>query len=111
MKSKLKHTSDQNVIDFWTKEWPASQRSNESGEVTSWVVSKFGAFLSNEMMRNIIGQVKSSFDLREIMDNKKILLVNLSKGKTGDLNSRVMGMVFVMEFKVAAMSRANVLER
>ncbi len=110
MKSKLKHVTDQNVIDFWTKEWPASQRSNESGEVTSWVVSKFGAFLSNEMMRNIIGQVKSSFDLREIMDNKKILLVNLSKGKTGDLNSRLMGMIFVMKFQAAAMSRANVPE-
>ncbi len=110
MKAKLKYCTDQNVLDFWTKEWPASQRSNESGEVTSWVVSKFGAFLSNEMMRNIIGQTKSSFDLRDIMDNKKILLVNLSKGRTGDLNSRLMGMIFVMKFQAAAMSRANVHE-
>lgn len=110
MKAKLKYCTDQNVLDFWTKEWPNSQRSNESGEVTSWVVSKFGAFLSNEMMRNIIGQTKSSFDLRDIMDNKKILLVNLSKGRTGDLNSRLMGMIFVMKFQAAAMSRANVLE-
>lgn len=110
MKAKLKYVTDQNVLDFWTKEWPNSQRSNESGEVTSWVVSKFGAFLSNEMMRNIIGQTKSSFDLREIMDKKKILLVNLSKGKTGDLNSKLMGMIFVMKFQAAAMSRANVLE-
>ena len=110
MKPKLQYTTDQNVLDFWTKEWPNSQRSNESGEVTSWVVSKFGAFLSNEMMRNIIGQTKSSFDLREIMDNKKILLVNLSKGRTGDLNSRLMGMIFVMKFQAAAMSRANIPE-
>lgn len=110
MKAKLKYVTDQNVLDFWTKEWPNSQRSNESGEVTSWVVSKFGAFLSNEMMRNIIGQTKSSFDLREIMDKKKILLVNLSKGKTGDLNSKLMGMIFVMKFQAAAMSRANVPE-
>jgi hypothetical protein len=110
MKAKLKYVTDQNVLDFWTKEWPNSQRSNESGEVTSWVVSKFGAFLSNQMMRNIIGQTKSSFDLREIMDNKKILLVNLSKGKTGDLNSKLMGMIFVMKFQAAAMSRANVPE-
>ena len=110
MKPMLKHTTDQNVLDFWTKEWPNAQRSNESGEVTSWVVSKFGAFLSNEMMRNIIGQTKSSFDLREIMDNKKILLVNLSKGRTGDLNSRLMGMIFVMKFQAAAMSRANIPE-
>lgn len=110
MKEKLPHVTDQNVIDFWTKEWPNSQRSNEAGEVTSWVVSKFGAFLSNEMMRNIIGQTRSSFNLREIMDGKKILLVNLSKGKTGDLNSRLLGMIFVMKFQAAAMSRADVPE-
>jgi len=110
MKEKLQYVKDQNVIDFWTKEWPNSQRSNDSGEVIAWVVSKFGAFLSNEMMRNIIGQTKSSFDLRDIMDNKKILLVNLSKGKTGELNSRLLGMIFVMKFQAAAMSRANILE-
>ncbi len=110
MKAKLKYVTDRNVLDFWTKEWPNSQRSNEAGEVTSWVVSKFGAFLSNEMMRNIIGQQKSSFDLREIMDNKKILLVNLSKGRTGELNSKLLGMIFVMKFQAAAMSRANIPE-
>jgi len=107
MKEKLPHVTDQNVLDFWTKEWPNSQRSNEAGEVTSWVVSKFGAFLSNEMMRNIIGQTKSSFDMREIMDNKKILLVNLSKGRAGEINSKLLGMIFVMKFQAAAMSRAN----
>ncbi len=110
MKQKLKYVTDQNVIDFWTKEWPNSQRSNEAGEVIAWVVSKFGAFLSNEMMRNIIGQTKSSFNLREIMDNKKILIVNLSKGKTGDLNSKLLGMIFVMKFQAAAMSRADIDE-
>jgi hypothetical protein len=110
MKEKLPYVTDQNVLDFWTKEWPNSQRSNEAGEVISWVVSKFGAFLSNEMMRNIIGQNKSSFNMREIMDNKKILLVNLSKGKTGDLNSRLLGMIFVMKFQAAAMSRADIPE-
>lgn len=110
MKEKLQYVTDQNVIDFWTKEWPNSQRSNEAGEVISWVVSKFGAFLSNEMMRNIIGQTKSSFNLRDIMDNKKILIVNLSKGKTGDLNSKLLGMIFVMKFQAAAMSRADVPE-
>jgi hypothetical protein len=62
------------------------------------------------MMRNIIGQTKSSFNLREIMDNKKILIVNLSKGKTGDLNSKLLGMIFVMQFQAAAMSRANIPE-
>jgi hypothetical protein len=108
MKAKLKYTNDQNVLDFWTKEWPNSQRSNEAGEVTSWVVSKFGSFLSNEMMRNIIGQTKSSFNMREIMDQKKILIVNLSKGRTGEVNSKLLGMIFVMKFQAAAMSRADV---
>jgi hypothetical protein len=108
VKQKLQYVTDQNVIDFWQKEMPQSQRSNEFGEVVSWFVSKFGAFLSNEMMRNIIGQTKSSFNLRDIMDNKKILLVNLSKGRTGQLNTQLLGMIFVMKFQAAAMSRANI---
>lgn len=107
---KLKHVTDQNVIEFWRKEMPQSQRSSDFGEVISWFVSKFGAFLSNEMMRNIIGQTKSSFNLREIMDEGKILLVNLSRGRTGDLNSKLLGMIFVMKFEAAAMSRADVPE-
>lgn len=110
VKQKLEYVKDLNVLEFWQKEMPQSQRSNEFGEVVSWFVSKFGAFLSNEMMRNIIGQTKSSFDLRDIMDNKKILLVNLSKGRTGDLNSKLLGMIFVMKFQAAAMSRANIPE-
>jgi hypothetical protein len=110
LKQKLQHVTDKTVLDYWLKEYPASQRSNESGEVTAWFVSKFGAFLSNEMMRNIIGQTKSSFNLRDIMDNKKILLVNLSKGRTGELNSKLLGMIFVMKFQAAAMSRSDILE-
>ncbi len=111
VKQKLKYVTDQNVLDFWLKEMPASSRSNDFGEVKAWFVSKFGAFLSNEMMRNIIGQTKSSFDLRDIMDNRKILIVNLSKGRTGDLNSKLLGMIFVMKFQAAAMSRATIDEK
>ncbi len=107
---KLKYITDQNVLEFWQKEMVQSQKSNEFGDVVSWFVSKFGAFLSNTMMRNIIGQTKSSFDLRNIMDNKKILLVNLSKGRTGEMNSKLLGMIFVMKFQAAAMSRANIPE-
>ncbi|QQS21638.1 TraM recognition domain-containing protein [Candidatus Saccharibacteria bacterium] len=110
MKSKLKYVTDQNVLDFWTKEFPASQRSSEAGEVISWVVSKFGPFISNDAMRNIIGQTKSGFNFPEIMNNKKILLVNLSKGKMGDLNSRLIGIIFVMKFQAAAMARASMAE-
>lgn len=110
LKQKLQHVKDQTVLDFWQKQFPASQRSNEAGEVTAWFVSKFGAFLSNEMMRNIIGQAKSSFDLRTVMDEQKILLVNLSKGRTGELNSKLLGMMFVMKFQAAAMSRSDIPE-
>ncbi len=110
MRSKLKYVKDQQVLDFWTKEFPASQRSNEAGEVISWVVSKFGPFISNDAMRNIIGQTKSGFNIRDIMDNRKILLVNLSKGKLGELNSRLLGIIFVMKFNAAAMARANIPE-
>lgn len=110
VKQKLQYVKDPNVLEFWQKEMPQSQRSNDFGEIVGWFVSKFGAFLSNEMMRNIIGQSKSAFDLREIMDNKKILLVNLSKGRTGQLNMQLLGMIFVMKFQAAAMSRANIPE-
>ena len=79
-------------------------------EVLGWFVSKFGAFLSNEMMRNVIGQTKSGFNLRDVMDNNKILLVNLAKGRTGELNSQLLGMIFVMKFQAAAMGRADVSE-
>lgn len=110
MKSKLKYVTDQQVLDFWTKEFPASQRSSEAGEVISWVVSKFGPFISNDAMRNIIGQKKSGFDFADVMNNRKILLVNLSKGKMGDLNSKLLGIIFVMKFQAAAMARANIPE-
>lgn len=109
-KQKLQYVTDQTVLDFWNKEMAQTSDYHKS-EVLGWFVSKFGAFLSNEMMRNIIGQTKSSFDLRDIMDNKKILLVNLSKGRTGELNSKLLGMIFVMKFQAAAMSRANIPEK
>ena len=110
VKSKLKYVTDKTVYDYWTKEFPASQKSSDAGEVTSWFVSKWGPFLSNKMMRNILGQTKSGFNIREIMDNRKILLVNLSKGKTGELNAKLLGMIFVMKFQAAAMSRQDTPE-
>ena len=82
---KIKHLTSQTVLDFWNKEMAQTSESAK-GEMLGWFASKFGAFLANDMMRNIIGQTKSGFNLREIMDGKKILLVNLSKGKVGELN-------------------------
>ena len=110
VKSKLKYVTDKAVYDYWTKEFPASQKSNDAGEVITWFVSKWGPFLSNTIMRNILGQAKSGFNIREIMDNKKIFLVNLSKGRLGDLNAQLLGMIFVMKFQQAAMSRADIPE-
>ena len=106
---KLKYVKDQTVLDFWYKEMAQTSEANKS-EVLGWFVSKFGAFLSNEMMRNVIGQTKSGFNLREIMDSGKILFVNLSKGTTGEINSQLLGMIFVMKFQAAAMGRANMPE-
>lgn len=108
-KEKLKYVTDQTVLDFWNKEMAQTSDYHKS-EVLGWFVSKFGAFLSNEMMRNIIGQTKSGFNLRKIMDEQKILLVNLSKGRTGELNSQLLGIIFVMKFQAAAMGRADIPE-
>ncbi|MBR5419438.1 type IV secretory system conjugative DNA transfer family protein [Candidatus Saccharibacteria bacterium] len=110
VKSKLKFVKDKTVYDYWTKEFPASQKSSDAGEVTSWFVSKWGPFLSNKMMRNILGQTESGFNIRKIMDEGKILLINLSKGKTGELNAKLLGMIFVMKFQAAAMSRQDIPE-
>lgn len=110
VKSKLKYVKDKAVYDYWTKEFPASQKSNDAGEVITWFSSKWGPFLSNTIMRNILGQAKSGFNIRQIMDEKKIFLVNLSKGKLGDINSNLLGMILVMKFQQAAMSRADIPE-
>lgn len=108
-KSKIKHLKNQRAIDFWTKEWPASQRSSEAGEVVSWVVSKWAPFESG-LINNILGQKTSGFNIREVMDDQKILLVNLSKGLMGEQAAKLLGMVFVMKFQAAAMSRADTPE-
>ena len=109
LKQKFKYLKDPTVIDFWTKEMGQTSDYHKS-EMLGYFVSKFGAFQQNEMMRNIIGQTKSAFDLRDIMDNKKILIVNLSKGQVGELNSKLLGMMLVIKIQAAAMSRANVPE-
>jgi hypothetical protein len=75
-----------------------------------YIVSKFGRFVTNKLMRNIIGQSKSSFDLRRVMDEQKILIVNLSKGKMGEENSNFLGLVLDPKILVAAMSRQDVPE-
>lgn len=110
VKQKLKYVTDKAVYDYWTKEFPDSRKSSDSGEVITWFASKWGPFIANTIMRNTLGQVKSGFNIREIMDNKKIFLVNLSKGRLGDINANLLGMIFVMKFQQAAMSRQDIPE-
>lgn len=109
LKSKFKHVTDPVVQDFWTGEMAQTDQHSKS-EMLGWFVSKFGAFANNEIMRNIIGQKQSAFDLRKIMDEGKILFVNLSKGLLGDINSQLLGVVFIIKFQMAAMSRADMPE-
>ena len=95
------------VRSFWEYEI-AKTGAREKEEMIPYFSSKFGPFITNTTMRNIIGQPKSAFNVREIMDNKKVLLVNLSKGKIGDTNAQLIGLIFVNKVNMAAMARANV---
>jgi type IV secretory pathway TraG/TraD family ATPase VirD4 len=97
------------VKDWWTNTFNA-MGSREKQEMIPYFASKFGAFITNATMRNIIGQAKSGFDFKDIMDNKRILIVNLSKGQIGELNANLLGMIIVTKLQVAAMKRAEVPE-
>lgn len=107
---KLKHVTDIMVKDFWEREYEASQRGSSGADMLSYVISKTGRFVENEMMRNIIGQPKSGINFRQIMDDKKILLINLSKGKVGETNSNLLGLIAVAKLQMAALARADMPE-
>jgi hypothetical protein len=107
---KLTYVKDSQVRRFWTKQIAQTAEFHKS-EMLNYFVSKFGRFMTNEMMRNIIGQVHSAFNFREVMDSGKILLVNLSRGKIGDVNSDLLGMILVSKLQMAAMGRADIPEQ
>jgi len=98
------------VKEFWEKEYAQSLKGQQSADMLSYVISKLGRFIGNEVMRNIIGQPKSSFDLRDVMDNRKILLVNLSKGSLGDINADLLGFILVSKLQITALSRTDIPE-
>ncbi len=98
------------VIDFWTKEVPKTTGEQSLGNFAPYITSKFDGFISNDYLRPIIGQTKSSFNFRQAMDEGKIILVNLSKGKLGDLNSALLGMLIVGKLLQAALSRVDVAD-
>lgn len=106
---KLEKVTDPIVRNFWEKEYP--QLVGEArGEMLGYVISKVGRFVEDEMMRNIIGQRRTTFSFSEIMDQGKIFLANLSKGLVGELNSQLLGMILVSKFQVEAMRRAKIPE-
>ncbi len=102
----LPKVTDPVVRRYWTDQIAQTTDFHKS-EVLDYTVSKFGRFVTNKMMRNIIGQSKSSFDLRKVMDEGKILIMNLSKGKIGEENSNFLGLILVPKILAAAMSRAD----
>lgn len=107
---KLAFVTDPTVLRFWKEEFVQAEKSNQVGELFSYIISKIGRFISNEMMRNIVGQSRSSFDIRDVMDSKRILLVNLAKGLMGELNSNLLGFILVSKMQMAALSRADMPE-
>jgi hypothetical protein len=109
-RKKLAHVKDILVRDFWEREYVASQKGSNGADMLSYVISKTGRFVENEMMRNIIGQPHSGFNFRQIMDEGKILLMNLSKGRIGETNSNLLGLIAVSKLQMAALARADVPE-
>ncbi|GIW66292.1 MAG: hypothetical protein KatS3mg095_0190 [Candidatus Parcubacteria bacterium] len=104
--SRLK---DPIVKNFWEKEF-AGYHSNFRTEAIAPIQNKVGQFISSPLIRNIIGQEKSSFDLRKVMDEGKIILANLSKGKLGEENAMLLGGLLITKFQLTAMSRVDVPE-
>ncbi len=109
MEKRLEKVSDPMIRNFWLKEWKQTTGQTRS-DMLGYVVSKIGRFVTDEMMRNIIGQPKSGFSLEKIMNEKKIFLANLSKGLTGEMNSSLLGLILVSKMQIAALRRARMPE-
>ncbi len=108
-KKWVKKLKDPVVRSYWEQE-VANTSDFHKSEMFGYLTSKVGRFVEDEMMRNIIGQQKSGFSFRDVMDNKKILLMDLSKGKTGEVNSQLLGLIVVTKLQMAAMARADMAE-
>ena len=108
-KSKIPLITDDLVRSYWTQELAQTSDFHKS-ETLGYFVSKFDRFVTEKTMRNIIGQGKSAIDFRKVMDEQKILLVDLSKGKIGEENSNFLGLILVPRLLAAAMSRIDQAE-
>lgn len=107
---KLEHCTNPVVRDFWIKEAEKAGGEAALANMVPYITSKLTTFISNDLMRPIIAQQKSALNFREIMDEGKILLINLSKGRIGEINSHLLGMVIVGKILMAALSRADMPE-
>ncbi len=105
----VSYVTDPVVLAFWNQQMAKTADFHKS-EMYNYFNSKFGRFMTNDIVRNIIGQKTSAFDFRDIMDSGKIFLVNLSKGKIGETNSYLLGMILVSKLQVAAFQRADIPE-
>jgi hypothetical protein len=101
------NVTDPSVKSFWIDEF-GKYTEKFAAEATPAIQNKIGQFISNPLIRNIIGQPRSSFDVRKAMDEKKILIVNLSKGRMGESNANLLGAMLITKIYLAAMSRADV---
>ncbi|MEK7665616.1 MAG: type IV secretory system conjugative DNA transfer family protein [Patescibacteria group bacterium] len=108
-KQWVSKVNDPVVRSFWENEMAKTSDFHKS-EMLGYLISKVGRFVENSMMRNIIGQQQSGFDVREVMDKGKILLVNLAKGRTGEVNASLLGMIIVSKLQMAALARADMPE-
>lgn len=108
-KKVVDNVSDPMVKSFWVQEFAKYTQRLES-EATAAIQNKVGQFISNPLVRNIIGQVKTKIDMRKLMDEKKILIANISKGRIGEDNSRLLGALVVTKLQLAAMSRVDLAE-
>ncbi len=106
---KLANCKNPIVVQFWTEVAEKAGGEASLANIVPYITSKFDVFLANDIMRPIIAQEKSSFDFRKIMDEKKILLVNLSKGRLGDINANLIGLILVGKILMAALSRVDVV--
>ncbi len=107
---KLAHCTNPIVRDFWMKEAEKAGGEAALANMVPYITSKLTTFISNDMMRPIIAQQKSTLNFRELMDGGKIVLVNLSKGKIGEINAKLLGMVIVGKILMAALSRVDIPE-
>ncbi|MCF7865676.1 MAG: type IV secretory system conjugative DNA transfer family protein [Candidatus Pacebacteria bacterium] len=109
-KEVVNHISDPSVKSFWVNEY-ANYTEKFAAEAAPAIQNKVGQFVANPLIRNIIGQPKSSFDIRDVMDNRKILIINLSKGRVGEANANLLGSMLITKIYLGAMSRADLNEK